>query len=153
MKSRIFAIGLRLLGAVGLFGAADISQSFGAICPSYPSPSMDAYVTAYPNYTGTPPHVFPTPDAHFAVSVPAGQPLTAGIYSAWCVDSGNTITPIFQTIPGTLYTGNLVPTCDPAALATLPTHGGTPPVGPPPVTSLETWHKVDYILNHKAGYY
>jgi hypothetical protein len=153
MKNRLFAIGFRLLGALAILTAAVGSQSLGQICPTFASPTMDAYVTAFPNYTGTPPHVFPNPESYFAVSVPADQPIAAGLYSAWCVDANNLISPVYQTIPGTLYTGNLLPTCDPIALGTLPNHGGTPPVGPPPVTSLETWHKIDYLLNHKAGYY
>jgi len=39
-------------------------------------------------------------------------------------------------------------------LATLPTRtDDTPPVGPPPIVSLATWNEINYIINHRAGYF
>ena len=155
MKTKLSTLGFRLLALILTLNSALTPKSVENICPSFADPAISAYVTAYPNYTGTPPQVFPDPNAYFAVTVPDGQPLDPGVYPAWCVDANTTITlqTPFGAFPGDFFIGSLIPTCDEGALATVPNHGGTPPVGPPPVTTLETWHKVEYILNHRGDNY
>jgi|GEM_PF-2901246 len=126
-----------------------------------PNTMLTADITVYPNYVpGSLDyyHGQTTPSAWFAVSVVSpGQALPVGVYPAFCVDQSHFLPAAYIDVPSndptSIYTGNLLSTCDEAALAYTPNHGGTPPVGPPPVVSMETWHKINYILNHKSGHY
>ncbi len=121
--------------------------------------TLNADITVYPNFTVPPgdpdyTHGFTTPSAYFAVSVGTpGQAIAPGVYGAFCVDQDHYLAAAFYDIPGDNYTGNLISICDPVALDTLPNRGGVPALGPTSVVSLETWHKVNYILNHKDPYY
>src|ERR1017187_951618 len=121
-------------------------------CLKFPAgTTLNAAVTDYPGWDGH----FTTPPALFAVDVTdANEPIPIGIYPAWCVDESTFLPAIQSQIPGEPYSGKLISICDSSALATLPNHGGLIPVGPvPDVTSLVTWHEINYILNHKAAYY
>ncbi len=123
-------------------------------CTTFPTnTTLSAYVTVYPNWNvpaGNPLNFgYNTPPAWFAVDVEgANELIPAGIYPAWCVDQTFFLPATQVTIPGTAYSGTLISTCDPLGLAILPDHGGTPPVGPPPIVSLATWHEINYILNN-----
>jgi hypothetical protein len=80
-------------------------------------------------------------------------PIPHGTYGGWCVDEAYHLhAGQVYLYNGTPYTGTLLSTCDTNELALLPDHGGTPPVGPPPIVSLATWNQVNWILNNKAGY-
>jgi hypothetical protein len=128
-------------------------------CLTFPTNTpLNAFVTGYPNWSvpsgDHQQHGFTTPSSWFAVDViDTNAAILPGIYPAWCVDQTHFLPVILTTIPGTYYSGTLISTCDALGLAYLPAHGGNPPVGPPPTVSLDTWKKVNYILNHKAGYY
>jgi hypothetical protein len=123
-------------------------------CLTFPANTpLNAFVTVYPDLNSS--SLTTTPPAWFAVDVTnANEAIPIGVYPAWCVDESTFLPAIQITIPGEPYSGALISTCDASGLANLPTgHGGTPPVGPPPTVSLATWHEINYILNHKTGYY
>src|ERR1035437_2560432 len=136
-----------LLALLGLPPFPKVPQQ--CCLPSPAGTTLNAAVMAYPGWDGH----FTTPPAFLAVDVQdASQPIPSGIYPAWCIDASHFL-PTSYDIPGTPYAGTLISTCDPQGLANLPAHGGIPPVGPPPTVSLDTWHEINYILNHKTGYY
>lgn len=152
--------GIGVLAMAGIiFGMLQSSRAQTPDCciKFAPGTELNARITIYPNWkvpSGNPRNFgYTTPAAFFAVKVEGDEPLPPAIYPAWCVDQSHLIEPIQGTIPGTPYTGTIISTCDAEGLAGLPFHGGDPAIGPPPVVTLETWHKVNYILNHKTGYY
>ena len=116
------------------------------ILPSAPSNSVTAFLIDY--Y----PDQF-TADSLLTLTLSNSTILPAGAYATWCVDATTEIDPRANGAVGTVYTGNLYSTCDTNELALIPTHQGIPPVGPPPVTSAFVWHEINYILNHRAGYF
>ena len=100
---------------------------------------MNSFIVDYPNY--------PASDATFHTSVQdTNEPLPVGTYLTWCVDVGTELNPI-QGV-GTAYSGVLFPTCDPNLNSELPTNH-------PPAcyVSPAVWQQVNYILNHKNGFY
>ena len=120
--------------------------------------TLNAYVTVYPNWTvpdaNNPSYGLTDPPAWFAVDVlDRAAPISSGIYPAWCIDQENFLPATQVRIPGTFYSGTLISTCDPIGLNYLPFREGNPPVGPPPIVTTSTWHKINYILNHKSAYY
>ena len=161
MKNKILGNLTTFAVAAVLSVAALENSALGqGCCLTYPANTpLNAFVTGYPNWfvpvgDPDPQHGFTTPPSWFAVDViDTNAPILSGIYPAWCVDQTHFLPVILTTIPGTYYSGTLISTCDALGLAYLPAHGGTPPVGPPPTVTLATWHQVNYILNHKTGYY
>ena len=137
-----------MLGFIGLAGSA-----FGqGCCLTFPTNTfLSAAITVYPGWDG----YNTTPAAWFAVNVQdVSQPIPLGIYPAWCVDESHFLPAAYNTqgtpISGQPYIGTLISTCDSNELVNIPNHGQ---VGPPPIVSYATWHQVNYILNHKTGYY
>ena len=117
------------------------NQTFGQ-CISFTGPAgnvLTASIFSYPNY--------PNSDALFHVTVNDGnQPIPAGVYLGWCVDAGTEIHPGQVVGPGTTYTGQLFPDCDPNLNSELPNnHPASCYVSP------AVWQQVNYILNHKNG--
>ena len=134
------------------------NSASGQCCLTLPTNNiLTAYITTYPNWIVTngdpnPVHGFTTPPAGFTVDVlDPTSPIPIGIYPAWCVDESTILNPTYFIVPGlTVYSGTLISTCDPIGLANLPFRLGTPPVGPPPIVDVATWHQINYILNHKS---
>src|SRR3990172_1908103 len=137
MKINYFVrfVGPVLLGAAlclvppSTWGQSPPSQG---CCIKVPFPnSVNANVTVYyPTYL--------TADSSFTTTLPSGVgPIAAGTYPTWCVDAHTFIDPVQSQLPGTPYTGSMYSTCDPAALANVPTRlDAVPPVGPPPIKEL-----------------
>ncbi len=142
---RLLAAGL-LAVALGSGTRAVQAQDCCLILPPAPSNSITAFLIDY--Y----PDQF-TADSLLTLTVSNSTLLPAGAYPTWCVDATTDIDPRANGAVGTVYTGELYSTCDTNELALIPTHPGIPPVGPPPVTSAFVWHEINYILNHRAGYF
>jgi hypothetical protein len=118
----------------------------GQTCPlSFTGPYgnvLTSFVDVYPNY--------PNCNATFnAVVQDTSEPLPEGTYLGWCVDVDITLDPSQgYTVPGTIYTGLLFPTCDTNLNNQIPgNHTPTTYVAP------STWQEVNYILNHQNGAY
>jgi hypothetical protein len=123
-------------------GLGQRNQAFGQCSISFTGPAgnvLNSFIVDYPNY--------PNSDATFHTTVQDNnEPLPIGTYLTWCVDAGTELNPV-QGV-GTAYSGTLYPTCDPNLNNELPTNH--------PVTcyvSPAVWQQVNYILNHKNGFY
>jgi hypothetical protein len=127
-------------------GLVQKNQAFGQNCLiSFTGPAgnvLNSFIDLYPNY--------PNSDAYFNTMVQdANEPIPIGTYLTWCVDAGTLIDPSQgYTVPGTLYSGILLPTCDTNLNNELP-----PGHSPTSYVSPAVWQQVNYILNHKNGFY
>jgi uncharacterized repeat protein (TIGR01451 family) len=134
-----------------LLSSAQRAEAAPACCitfPAAPGNHADAHVTIYyPTYL--------TADSWFTTTLSNNVgPVPAGRYATWCVDSHTDINPAQSKLPGTPFSGAFYSTCNPADMAQLPIRpNANPPVGPPPIVTMETWNKINYILNHRAGYF
>lgn len=149
MKSTILkrlSAALLLAVAVAAGSRAVQAEDCCLILPPAPSNSVTAFlIDYYPDQY--------TADSLLTLTLSNNTILPAGSYPTWCVDATTEFDPRANGAVGTVYTGELYSTCDTNELALIPTHPGIPPVGPPPVTSLAVWHQINYILNHRAGYF
>lgn len=145
MQIRLLKCWLSLFVCTVFFALGQKNQAFGqSSCGlNFTGPAgnvLTSFVELYPNY--------PNCNATFNTLVQVtNQPLPLGTYLTWCVDADVLIDPSQDyTVAGTVYTGQLFPTCDTNLNNELPP-GHTP-------TSYVTpavWQQVNYLLNHKVG--
>jgi len=138
----------RLLTAVFLAAVLKLgissatAQTGSSCCISLPQPNHATNVLIL-DYQPT----YLTATSLFEVTLESGVgAVPAGTYAAWCVDSGTELNPAWATI----WSGSLISTCDTNELSLIPNHGGTPPVGPPPIVTATTWNEINYILNNRG---
>jgi hypothetical protein len=142
---------LVLFVVVLLLGLGQKNQAFGQCEISFTGPAGNVLTSdIILNTNWWPPgHLnIGTSNSTFNVIVQdANEPLPVGIYLTWCVDWATDLDPSQgYTVPGTHYTGNLFPTCDPNLTNEIHLkHPDSFYVSP------AVWHEVNYILNHKQG--
>jgi hypothetical protein len=130
-----------LVFALGLFRPDQVFGQSGAIDFSGPAGNqLTAFLVIWPNY--------PNSDAFFNTTVQdAAEAIPSGTYLTWCVDNDVEIDPSQgYTVAGTIYSGELFPTCDTNLNNELP-----PGHSPTSYVSPAVWQQVNYLLNNKNG--
>src|SRR5580704_13437103 len=105
MKNRLLKC-CSLLASLALSLGIGQNRASAQNCPiSFPSGNtLTSFIDVYPNY--------PNSDAYFNTIVSNSAPIPDGTYLTWCVDANTLIDPSQgYTVPGTVYTGYLLPTC------------------------------------------
>jgi hypothetical protein len=138
--SVLFAVAL-LLGLVQECPASGGNQPACGLNFTGPAGNLlTSFVDVYPN--------FPNCDATFnSIVQTTNAPLPQGTYLAWCIDANVELDPSDgYTVAGTIYTGELLATCDTNLNNELP-----PNHTPTTYVSPAVWQQVNYLLNHKVG--
>lgn len=143
-----------LMSALGLSLCASLElPALGqSPCPLtlVPGTNLSAYLTVYPGASSVTTPIVATFLTYVTnkLGSPATNytgPIPPGSYPTWCADEQILIYPKQTTVPGTLFSGALYPTCDPNLNSVL-----TPLGHPNTIVSPAVWNEVNYILNHRG---